>query len=85
MQFLKDGNEKNSPLLIATFAQNQHSRACRNVVMVTKMANQPATLQNSGNKIKELFRKYGRVAIGVHIVVYTSFLTGRHHCQDGQA
>jgi hypothetical protein len=30
----------------------------------------------SAARIKDLFKKYGKVALGVHIVVYSTFLTG---------
>lgn len=36
----------------------------------------------STTRIKELFRKYGRVAIGVHIGVYTTFLAGCYIAVD---
>jgi hypothetical protein len=41
------------------------------------MSTSPPRIQASGSKIKDLFKKYGKVAIGVHLVVYTSFLTGQ--------
>jgi hypothetical protein len=30
----------------------------------------------SGERVKELFRKYGKVALGVHLTVYASFFGG---------
>jgi len=29
-----------------------------------------------GGRVRELFRKYGKVALGVHLVVYATFLGG---------
>jgi len=33
-------------------------------------------IATSGDKIKQLFKKYGKVALGVHFTVYFSFLAG---------
>ena len=30
----------------------------------------------AGNRIKELFSKYGKVALGVHLTVYAGFFSG---------
>lgn len=30
----------------------------------------------SADKVKELFRKYGKIALGVHLCVYGSFMAG---------
>ena len=43
------------------------------------MANiDPPGVQPSGGKVKELFRKYGKVALGVHLVVYATFFAGEN-------
>jgi hypothetical protein len=36
----------------------------------------PTLPPTGGNRVKELFRKYGKVAIGVHLVVYATFFAG---------
>jgi hypothetical protein len=36
----------------------------------------------SAARVKELFRKYGKVALGVHIGVYTTFLAGCYIAVD---
>lgn len=33
-------------------------------------------VKGSADKVKELFKKYGKIALGVHFTVYFSFLTG---------
>ena len=33
-------------------------------------------MSGSTGRVKELFRKYGKVALGVHLTVYASFFTG---------
>ena len=40
---------------------------------------------SGGDRVKQLFKKYGKVAIGVHFTVYFSFLAGaqagEHKCK----
>ena len=36
----------------------------------------PPEMSGSTGRVKELFRKYGKVALGVHLTVYASFFTG---------
>lgn len=43
----------------------------------TSAAPNPPAPPSRGNRVSELFRKYGKVAIGVHLVVYTTFLAGK--------
>lgn len=40
------------------------------------MSQAAAPLPPAGGRVKELFRKYGKVAIGVHLAVYATFFAG---------
>ena len=37
----------------------------------------PPSPGGASSKIKDVFKKYGKVALGVHLVVYTSFFAGK--------
>lgn len=38
---------------------------------------QSAAAQTTQNKITQLFKRYGKVAVGVHLGVYAFFFTGK--------
>jgi hypothetical protein len=37
----------------------------------------PINQPGMSGRVKELFRKYGKVALGVHLVVYATFFAGK--------
>jgi hypothetical protein len=47
--------------------------------MESHESNSKAEALSSGGKIKQLYKKYGRVALGVHFGVYFTFLAGGYH------
>ena len=73
---------------VAAAAAQQHLAAAAGASKGAAAAAGGGAMAGSVERVKDLFRKYGKIALGVHLCVYGSFLTGAPWappCRSGRA